>query len=283
MYGGNGGHTAQQVMNGAPPSINNGWLVSIDPTTGVVTPLGQPAGVTRLSGLAFAPGGVLYASSINGNNSFPPTGSAAQTSDVLQINPINGSLISDHPITFNGTNIEIADLAVQPGTGVLYAISAGANTSAPGFLYTINPQTGLATFVANTGDFFGGLAFAPNGTLYLLSADLDMNGNIVNQELKTLNPVSGQTLTSIALPSSDPLGIFGAFGINPLTGALIAGDGDLGDFYTIDPTTGDATFLFNTSPNFVGDIDFQTVPEPLASGIFILGLFGVAAYSRYRR
>jgi hypothetical protein len=249
-----------------------------------VTPIGDPAGVSRLSGLAFTSANTLYGSSIVGNNTFPPTAPGAQTSELVQINPRNGGLIADiGPITSNGTPIEISDLAAQPGTGVLYGFAAAANTSPPGFLYTINTKTGVATVVGNTGDFFGGIAFAPNGTLYFLSADLDVNGNIVNQQLKTLNPLTAQTLTSVALPQSDPLGIFGAFGINPLTGALIAGDGDLGDIYSINPTTGNATFLFNTSPNFIGDIDFEIVPEPSVFALCIVGLVGIGVYRSHRR
>jgi hypothetical protein len=52
MYGGNGGHPNP---DGSPLSINNGWLDIIDQTTGAVTPVGHPAGVAKLSGLAFRP------------------------------------------------------------------------------------------------------------------------------------------------------------------------------------------------------------------------------------
>ncbi len=287
MYAGNGGHTPDQVMNGAPPSANNGWLVVVDQNTGAVTPLGEPAGVTKLSGLAFAPGDVLYGSTINGNTTYPPPGPTPVTSDLVQINPNNGSLVADiGTIKANGTALQIADLAVQPGTGVLFGISAAAstNSTAPGFLYTINTTTGAATLVGNTGDFFGALAFAPNGTLYMLSADLDMTtGNVINQELKTLNPSNAQTLTMLGIPFTAPNAPLSAFGINPLTGVLWAGNGDPGGLYTINPTTGQETFVADTTPNFFGDIDFRIVPEPVSSALCILGLFGLAAYRRYRR
>ena len=50
LYGGNGGHPN---FDGSPLSINNGWLITIDQTTGVVHPVGHPAGVARLPGIAF--------------------------------------------------------------------------------------------------------------------------------------------------------------------------------------------------------------------------------------
>lgn len=284
MYAGNGGHTPDQVANGAPPSANNGGLVTVNESTGVVTLVGQPTGVSRLGGLAFAPGGVLYGSTINGNNSYPPTGPAAQTSDLVQINPSNGALITDiGTIKANGTPLEMADLADQPGTGVLFGITAGSNTNAPGLLYTINTKTGAATLVGGPGDFFDAIAFAPNGTLYLLSADLDQTGTPVNPALKTLNPLTGATLSTLPIAFSAPFAPFGAFGIDPTTGVLWAGNGDVGGLYTINPTTGAETLVANTTPNFFGDIDFEVVPEPVASGLCILGLFGIVAYRRLRR
>lgn len=285
MYGGNGGHTPDQVTNGAPPSANNGWLVTINESTGAVTPIGQPVAGALLGGLAFAPGGVLYGSTISGNNVYPPTAPTAQTSDLVQMNPINGALISDiGTIKANGTPLKIADLADQPGTGVLYAISAASTTNAAGLLYTINTRTGAATLIGGPGDFFDAIAFAPNGTLYALTADLNMTtGNVFNQELKILNPLTGATLSMFPIALTAPEAPFGSFGIDPLTGVLWAGNGDPGGLYNINPATGAETFIANTTPNFIGDIDFQVVvPEPVASGLCILGLFGIAVYRRLR-
>src|ERR1035441_2991192 len=92
MYGGNGGHPNP---DGSPLSINNGWLDIVDQITGAVTPVGHPAGVSKLSGLAFLSFDILYGSTINGNNGFPPPLPNAPTSDLVQINPKTGALISD--------------------------------------------------------------------------------------------------------------------------------------------------------------------------------------------
>src|SRR5207244_6186201 len=54
LFGGLGGHS-----NG--DSTNDGALGTVDPTTGVVTIVGHPAGVARITGLAFDSLGLLFA------------------------------------------------------------------------------------------------------------------------------------------------------------------------------------------------------------------------------
>jgi MYXO-CTERM domain-containing protein len=277
LYGGNGGHPNP---DGSPLSVNNGWLDIIDQTTGAVTSVGHPAGVSKLSGLAFLSSDILFASTINGNNGFPPPLPNAPTSDLVQINPVTGALIKDIGlITAGGKSLQIADLAIQPGTGILFGFSASSSGdfSAAGNLYTINKTTGAATLVGATGDFFGAIAFAPNGTLYLNSADLDNMGNIVNTQLKTLNPTNAQTLTAVA--TSDPPG---ALGVRS-DGTIFAGNGDAGKIYTINPITGQETTVGNTGLNFVGDLDFQPAPEPVTLTMCGLGLLGLGLSGRRRR
>ena len=62
MFGVNGGHPNP---DGSPLSINNGWLVIVDQTTGAVTPIGHPAGVAKMSGLAFEPNGDLFGAALS--------------------------------------------------------------------------------------------------------------------------------------------------------------------------------------------------------------------------
>jgi hypothetical protein len=276
MYGGNGGHPNP---DGSPLSINNGWLDIIDQTTGAVTPVGHAAGVSKLSGLAFLTSDILFGSTINGSPGFPPPLPNSPTSDLVQINPLTGALIKDIGlINVGGTALQIADLAIQPGTGALFGISASSSgdSFAAGKLYTINKATGVATLVGATGDFFGAIAFAPNGTLYMHAADLDNMGNIVNVQLKTLNPINANTLTAIAI-----LDIPGALGVRG-DGTIFAGNGDAGKIYTINPLNGRETTVGNTGLNFVGDLDFQPAPEPMSLGMCGLGLLGLAVYCRRR-
>src|SRR6185437_10904147 len=105
-------------------SINNGWLVTIDQSTGAVSPIGHPDGVARLSGIVFAESDLLYGSTLGGGG-FPDFPPQPNTSHLIQINPASGALVSDiGQITdgIGGPVIAIADLAIQPGTGLLYGI-----------------------------------------------------------------------------------------------------------------------------------------------------------------
>jgi hypothetical protein len=278
-------------------STNNGALGTINPANGAVTVTGTPAGVHAISGLAFDSSGNLWGSTQNGGGVFPPPGPST-TSDLVQINPQTGGLISSVLITVAGVPISIADLAVQPSTNMIFGIQSpnDANFTGQANLYIIS-TTGAATLVGNTGVFFGAIAFAPNGTLYMTSADL--NGTVptifpcpsvdpdqTNCALNTLNPATAATLTSVA--TSD---FYGALGISN-TGVIWAGNGGgelgpgAGQFFagvsTLDPATGLATFIGNTGTNFVGDIAFAPVPEPAPFMLFGIGLASLAA-RRLRR
>jgi hypothetical protein len=276
LFGVNGGHANP---DGSPLSINNGWLVIVDQTTGAVTPVGHPAGVGKMSGMGFEPNGDLFATALT-SVGFPPPVPTSPTTELLRLSPATGVLVADiGKVTANGVAIQIADLAVQPGTGVLYGISASSSGDfgAAGNLYTINRTTAVATLLGATGDFFGSTAFAPNGTLYMHSADLDDMGNIFNTRLKTLNPTNGATLTSVAVAD-----IPGALAVRS-DGTIFAGNGDAGDIHIINPITGQETLVGNTGLNFVGDLDFQPVPEPVSLAMCGTALLALASCLRRRR
>jgi hypothetical protein len=252
LFGGLGGHN-----NG--DSTNDGALAIISQTTGAVGIVGHPAGVARISGLAFDLDGALYAST-QPSGGFPPPPGAMGGSLLLQLNPANGAILRSVPITDGQNNPSIADLAVQPVTGVLYGIR-GPNDqlNGQGKLYTIDKSTGLATLVGDTGHFFGAIAFAPNGTLYMTAADLNFaTGDVVNPSLLTLNPSNAATLTT--KPISQPIG---ALGVRPEDGVLFGGTGDQHQLFTIDPATGALTLIGDTGSTFIGDLAFQT---PLSVG-----------------
>jgi PEP-CTERM motif len=270
MFGGLGGHS-----NG--DSSNDGALAIVDQTNGGVSIVGHPAGVARISGLAFDSLGNLFgATQLAGG--FPPPPGPNSFSDLIRLNPNTGALLSSVPIAAGGVSISIADLAVQPGTDTLYGIR-GPNDQhgGQGLLYTINAVTGAATLIGNTGDFFGSIAFSPTGTLYMSAADLDFMGNFVNISLKTLNPSNAAVLT--AVPTLD---FFGALGIRPTDGVIFGGTGDQSQLFTINAVTGAETLIGNTGRNFVGDLAFQsaTVPEPTTLSLMGLGL--VAMVRRIR-
>jgi len=291
MYGGLGG------QNGV--STANGSLVTVSTANGAVTVIGQPSGVSLISGLTFTSNGNLWGSTQNGGGN-PPSGTVpppVTTSNLVQINPITGAEISSVLINANGTPISIADLATQPGTDTIFGIQSpnDANFTGTANLYTIS-TAGAAMLVGNTGVFFGAIAFAPNGTLYMTSADLNATGQSsncagadqLNCALNTVNPSTAAILTSLSVPD-----FYAALGISP-TGVIWAGNGagdmggpGVGQFFDgvsiLNPTTGAATFVGNTGTNFVGDIAFQeAAPEPSSLALFGIGMALLAA-RRLRR
>jgi hypothetical protein len=152
----------------------------------------------------------------------------------------------------------IGDLTFQPGTDILFGVSNNRSL-APGTIYTINTTTGVETLIGNpaagTG---GGLAFAPDGTLYY-----------ANFNLLTLNSTNASVISQVALTPSilvDGLGI-------RADGVLFANVGQGNDgIYTIDPTTGAATLIGGIGGgNRVSDLDFLATPEPGTNALMALG------------
>jgi len=250
LYGGLGGHN-----NG--DSTNDGALSIVNQTSAAVTIVGHPANVSRISGLVFDSDGVLFATTSPGGG-FPPPPGPTGVSNLLRLNPVTGNTLSSVTISDGVNGIAIADLALQPGTGTLFGIR-GPNDQlgGQGKLYTINKTTGLATLVGDTGDFFGSIAFAPNGTLYMSAADLDPSGNLMNIGLKRLNPANAATLSFVSTAD-----FFGALAVRPEDSAIFGDNGDFAQLFTINALTGGETFIGSTGRNFVGDLAFAPVPEP---------------------
>ena len=275
LYGGNGGHT---------PSINDGALITIDQNTGAPTLVGTPAGVARLTGLAFDSSGNLWGSTQTGGGFPPPP--PVLTSDLIRINPATGALINDvgtiRESSTSGPALSIADLTLQPGTGALYGVD-GPNDGLglQGDLFTINPSTGVATLVGNTGYFFASIAFGPDGTLYLTGADFAGAGPI-NPVLATINPSTGAVLTHVSTTD-----FFGGLGVRS-DGTIFGSTGDTAQIFTLS-TSGAETLVGSTGQNFVGDLAFAPVPEPgtlallLCGGVAVLGGRFMTGRRRRRR
>jgi hypothetical protein len=248
LYGVNGGHASTPV----PPG---GDLVQVDQTTGAATPLGA-SGFPRLTGLGIEPNGTFYATTLGGIT-FPPGPGQHSTSDLLQLSA-SGTVLSDigNIQTAAGASVAIADLAVQPGTGTLFAVSNDFGGVPPGDIYTINPLTAVATLVGSPGDYFGSIAFTPGGALYLIAASF--NRGPINPVIEQLNPATAGVMGA-AVPLTD---FYGGFGIRPTDSTFFVSNGDGAQIFTLNPITGAASALSSTTGlSLVADLDFA-VPEP---------------------
>jgi hypothetical protein len=165
--------------------------------------------------------------------------SISRDDDLLRvINPSSGSTISSVPITLAGQVVSFGNgLATHPVTGQLFALlTLDGQTGRQ--LVIINPNTGVATSIGDTGDQFAGLAFNSSGTLYAVVGDKrnSAGGGLPPETLFTLN-------TSNAVPTQ--VLVLGrgndgeAIGFNPNDGLIYHASGN--------DTGGDSCEPFNPS------------------------------------
>lgn len=132
--------------------------------------------------------------------------------------------------------------------GTLYAVGTAANPN----LYTINITTGAATVVGSslTGTVSGGgdIAFAPNGTLYMMVGTTLYTVPITGGAVTTIGTITGMTgtVTGLAFDSAGNL-----IASNSATPAAL---------YSI-PLTGGAATLVGTSTVGMGDMASALAPD----------------------
>ena len=140
------------------------------------------------------------------------------------VDPLTGETISSVPITLAGRIVRSGNgLATHPVTGKLFALLT--LDGQPGRqLVTINPATGVATSIGNTGDRFTGLAFNSNGTLYAVVGDKkDSVGGLPPETLFTLNTSTGAPTQVLVLGRGND---GEALGFNPNDGLIYHASGN---------------------------------------------------------
>ena len=239
---------------GRGPGTDRGELITINQTTGDGTSLGPGASdpAVGITGLAFDVSGDLFASTIN-----DIVFGGQPVSTLVRLDPVTGgqlALVGTIRLA-DGTPVVINDLAVQPGTDLLYGTSLRLDNFTND-IYTISKVTAVATFVGNTGVTGATLAFAPDGTLYMTSAEFTPEGVFIRGFLNTIDPATGAVLTTSA-PFTEAH--VGGLAVRPTDGVIFASGGFPSDVYTLSPG-GDLTFLGLTGFGGLGDVAFTPLP-----------------------
>ena len=144
------------------------------------------------------------------------------------VDPSTGHTISSVPITLTGKIVSFGNgLATHPITGQLFSLLTLTGQSGRQ-LVTIDPTTGVATSIGNTGDQFAGLAFNSSGTLFAVVGDKknSAGAGLPPETLFTLN-------TSNAAPAQ----------------VLVLGHGNDGEAIGFNPTDG---LIYHASGNDTG-------------------------------
>ena len=203
-------------------------LYTIDPNTGVASPVGSSTGFARVSAIDFNPlTGVLYG-----------VGTDAQGGvDLITISTTTGMATAVGSLNL-ASGMTVTDMSFR-SDGTLYAID---NSFTPG-IYTINLNTGNATLLGtnNSTNFVAGeaLVFNSSNTLFHVGTNTSDGTNSID----TVNQMTGaftSTGTMVAYPFAVPN--------NPRANAM---DYDLtsGILYAS---------ILNQRTNYIGEIDLAT-------------------------
>ena len=117
--------------------------------------------------------------------------------------------------------------------------SAFSGSSGAASFYRLDPATGTATLIGPIGYArVGAMDFAPNGTLYAIAQVGSVSEGGLTVDLITINTATGAgTLVGNTGISAN---VFQDIAFRPSDGKLFAYNS--GDLYTINPSTGLATF-----------------------------------------
>jgi len=171
--------------------------------------------------------------------------SISRDDDLLRVvNPSTGVTISSVPITLSGNVVSFGNgLATHPVTGQLFALLTLVGQSTRQ-LVTINPVTGVATSIGNTGDQFAGLAFNSSGTLYAVVGD---------KRNAAIGVLPAETLFTLNTSNAAP------------TPVLALGRGNDGEAIGFNPNDG---LIYHASGNDTGGVDCDPIIPSICVEIF---------------
>jgi hypothetical protein len=257
--------SAQQLLYAADGAGgNSASLMILDPDNAQVLEIIGPIGYS-ITGMAFSPDGTLYG--VTGNNELPYP-------RMIQINTTTGAGTLVDP---TGTGLDgnlLTDISFSP-QGTLYGWATGYN------LAWVNETTAMVSLLPDPGvgdpTNGGGLAFLPNGTLYL-SADAD------DGPLYSMNPVTGAATLATNLQGGNHWGISGMSANNAGTlygmrmhNLPIGGPPTQSDLITINPTNGQITSMGNVTIGGLSDVPnmsaiaFSPIVADVRTGTWVPG------------
>lgn len=217
------------VLGGAPLGAEDaGALVSVDQTTGAATVIGVPLPGRGLTGVGVDSAGRVFAVT---------DAQGAFASELIEVDPASGALLDNvGPLLYLGNPVSLHDLAVQPGSDVLFGAAVGDGGLAENDLVRIDRSTAVVTRIGNPSlgvAGFAAIGFAPGGTLWAMVKSTG--------DYWTLDPATAAVLTS----DSTTVGALG-FAIRPGDGRMILAEccTTIGnDLYRLDTASGVATLI----------------------------------------
>ena len=256
-------------------SDGNGTLYDIDVETGEASNPRSSERIIGLIGISRGPGGFLFGLSTFGGP-FP--------NSLFRIDPVSGtsSLVGATGLTrvFEG------DLDFDPVSGTLYSISDAPNAPLSD-LVSIDVDTAIATRIGQLpvpGDF-SAMAFAPDGTLYVLDTS--------NDDLLVVDPSTASIQQRVSL--SRLLWTTAGMDFHPDTGELYVVDGS-DKVFVLEPATGQLDLIgragtpyglwgleFVSDPSISVAIDIKPGSDPnpvnpLSRGIIPVAILGSESF-----
>jgi DNA-binding beta-propeller fold protein YncE len=260
LYSGNAANASTVFAYGLGAVANEGFS-TFDTATPAVRTIIAPTDGASIYGLTFDLAGTTLYGVNDGTKTLETinTGTGART----VVANLSG-IAAGH--TLSG-------LSINPLTGGMFLSSTNVSESN---LYTIDPTTGVATLVGATG--IGGLidiAFDPLGMLFATDINRDA--------LFGLDPLTGAStfIGALGFDLNFAQGMDFDFSTGILYAALYSGGG-VGQWATIDTTTGAATSLFALNKEMEIAIARGPVPVPEPGTLALLGL-GLAGLGLSRR
>lgn len=186
---------------------------------------------------------------------------AGAPSSLYRINPVTGATILVGATGFNG----VTGIAFDRTTGILYGVVSDLGGTGDQQLITINPLTGVGTFIGDTGHQIPDIAIGTDGIIRGWTEDQGVG----DDDPITINKTTGAvTVTAVSSLNTAQTGVAIA-GPN----LLYIKNGD--DLYTVGQFTGTDTFLW-TFPN-----DMNNLLENNPDGTLISGFRDVTSTQLY--